>query len=455
MTDLHVNFVGIELKNPLIASAGPITANIDNVRRLIDSGIAAIVTKTGFVKKEYEQWVGRKNIFPYKPVYKYQSLKNGKLLSLPTLSEIPVSEMARRVEIIKNLHIPVIGSIMGLSPAGYKESARILASAGVDAIELDLCCPIPEFTTSYKWAGQNVNFYPKKYAHLVDTVKSIVSIPVGVKSTVSLYLYGNVIEGLIRSKLKNSMPDFITLVGQLDENPGVNLDTLTPLIPNIPTFGWQGTLSKLTYSALATFSSTMGTDNPVLSASGGIRDYKGVINSLALGATTIQFQTAILDKGPRVISNILKNLDDYLTSHRISTISQMIGVASRTYIPSIVLGKFMLERDTLLGTLYAVVDGEKCTGCGICKDVCTEHAVEIRDKRSWINEKMCRGCNLCVLKCPEETIHLANFECLENLIEKYKNSEIAKSFSNFMNKEKIGLFEKLTIFSKLRKWGLA
>ena len=133
----------------------------------------------------------------------------------------------------------------------------------------------------------------------------------------------------------------------------------------------------------------------------------------------------------------------------------MIGVASRNYIPSIVLGKFMLERDTLFGTLYAVVDDEKCSGCGVCKDVCTENAVEIKNKKSWINEKMCRGCNLCVLKCPEKTIHLANYESLENLIEKYKNSETAKNFRNFMNKEKIGVFEKLTIFSKLKKWGLA
>jgi hypothetical protein len=85
-----------------------------------------------------------------------------------------------------------------------------------------------------------------------------------------------VIEGLIRSKLKNSLPDFITLVGQLDENPGVNLENLKPLIADIPTFGWQGTLSGLTYSALATFSSSLGTENPYLSASGGIRDYEGV-----------------------------------------------------------------------------------------------------------------------------------------------------------------------------------
>ena len=119
MTDISVSFSGLKLRNPLIAAAGPITANVDNIQRLVDSGIGAIITKTGFTKKEYEKWVGRRDIFPYKPVYKYQSLEDGKLLSLPTLADMPVSDMAMRLEKIKQFNIPVIGSIMGLSPEGY------------------------------------------------------------------------------------------------------------------------------------------------------------------------------------------------------------------------------------------------------------------------------------------------------------------------------------------------
>ena len=367
MSNLDVNFAGLKLNNPLIASAGPITTNIESVERLIDSGIAAIVTKTGFVKKEYEKWVGRKNIFPYKPVFKYQSLKNGRLLSLPTLSDIPVTEMAKRVEKMKKLNIPVIGSIMGLSPGGYRESARILAESGADAIELDLCCTMPEFTTIYKYAGQNVNFYPKKYAHLIAAVKDNVSIPVGAKSTMSLYMYGKIFEGLIRAKLKNSLPNFITLVGQLDQNPGVSMETLEPLIPHIPTFGWMGTLSGLTYSALATFSSTLGCKIPTLSASGGIRDYEGVMQSMALGATTVQFQTAILDKGPKIIAKILDELNVHLESKGITNINDIIGIASSKYIPSLLLGKFMLERDTLSGIMHAVIHTKTATAAEFAK----------------------------------------------------------------------------------------
>ena len=454
MSDLRVNFAGLELKNPLVASAGPVTANVEAVKRLVDSGVAAVVTKTGFVREEYERWVGRKGIFPYKPVYKYQGLENGRLLCLPTLSDVPVSDMAKRVEEIKKLGIPIIGSIMGLSPKGYRESARILEEAGADAIELDLCCTIPEFTTTYRYAGQNVNFYPKKYAELTRIVKDRVSVPVGVKSTVSLYMYGKILEGLIRGKLHNRAPDFITVVGQIDQNPGVNMKTLLPLVPHISTFGWEGTLSVLTYSALATFSSTLGTTYPFLSASGGMRDHEGVITSLALGATTVQFQTAILDKGPGVISKILRKIEDYLDGQGIGAIAGIIGTASADYIPSIVLGRFMLERDTLFGSVYAAVSTDKCTGCGVCGRVCTEGAVSLKEKRAKIERDRCRGCNLCVLKCPAGAIRLENIDMLNRLIEKYKNDEGARSFRAFMNKEKIGIVDRVTITKRLKEWGL-
>jgi len=454
VADLSVDFAGIRLENPLVASAGPVTANVEMARKLRDAGVGAIVTKTGFTKKEYERWVGRKGIFPYKPVYKYQSLYKGRLLSLPTLSDVPVSDMARRVEHMKTLGVPIVGSIMGLTPQGYRESARTLESAGADALELDLCCTIPEFTSRYKYAGQSVNFRPKLYAKLVKTVKDSVSIPVGAKSTVSLYVYPKLLEGLIRAKLTNSLPDFVTLVGQLDENPGVNLDTLEPLIPHISTFGWQGSLAKLTYSALATFSSALGTRRPVLSASGGIRDAQGVITSMALGATTVQFQTAILDRGPKVLTKIRKDLEDYLTTHNIPALAEIVGRASQSYIPSLLLGSFMLERDTLFGRVFARTDPDLCNGCGLCAEVCTEHAVQIKDERALIEKSGCRACNLCVLKCPQGAIRLQNYEQLEALIEKYKQAEAGRSFRAFMGKQRIGLTDKLAMPVKLRRWGL-
>ena len=453
MADLSVHFAGLKLDNPLIAAAGPITGNVEMAKKLSDAGVAAIVSKTSFIKREYEKWVGRKDIFPYKPVYKYQGLENGRLLSLPTQSDVPVDELARRVEKIKKSGITVIASVIGLSVKGYTESAKLFENAGADAIELNFCCTIPEFTTLYRYAGENVSLNPKIYAKLIKAVKQVVSIPVGAKSTVSLAVYAKIFEGLMRAKIANSLPEFITLTGQLDQNPGVDLETLKPLIPHVSTFGWQGSLSRLTYSALGTFSSSFGTDTPMLSASGGIHDHEGVITAMALGATTVQIHTAILDKGPKVISRILKKLDAHLDAHGISHIRDVIGMASQDYIPSFLIGRFMRQRDQLFGTVYAGVEDELCNGCGICESVYTEHAVAIQDKCAVIDKSQCRGCNLCVLKCPTEALQLENRDELEEMIGRFKGSPASASLRHFMHKDKIGLLDLAMLPGKLKSWG--
>lgn len=456
MADLSVNFAGLKLKNPLMVSAGPVTGNIEMIKKLVDAGIGTLVTKSSYTKREYEKWVGRKDIFPYKPVYKYQKLKDGTLFSLPSQSDVPISGVAKRIEKMKKqLDIPIIGSILGITPKGYGEAAKILENAGADAIEIDLCCLIPENLTLLKYGGQNASMNPKAYAKIVKTVKKAVSIPVGVKSTLSCYVAPRVIEGIARAKISNRMPDFVTIVGQLDQNPGVDMDTLKPLIPHFCSLGWEGELNKLTYSQVALFSKTFDLNNPFLSASGGIRDYQGVLTSIALGATTVQFLTVVLDKGPSVIKTMIKNLNMYLDEHGISRISDLIGTASKDYIPSLSMGEYMRNRDMLFGTVYASIDENICNGCGLCEEVCHECAIAVSDKKAKVEKEKCRGCNLCVLKCPNNAISLKNFEEIERLIQKYKKSEGPDSFRDFMRKERIGFSDLITLPKKLKLWGFA
>ena len=56
--------------------------------------------------------------------------------------------------------------------------------------------------------------------------------------------------------------------------------------------------------------------------------------------------------------------------------------------------------------VVAVVDSEKCTGCGICVDVCPVNAIEVNEQ-AVVNDEACTGCAACVSECPNEAIVIA------------------------------------------------
>jgi len=55
--------------------------------------------------------------------------------------------------------------------------------------------------------------------------------------------------------------------------------------------------------------------------------------------------------------------------------------------------------------IFAVVDSDKCTGCGICENYCPTNAISI-DTVAMIDESKCTGCGRCSDECPQGAITL-------------------------------------------------
>ena len=134
--DLSTRYLGLALRNPLVASASPISNTLDGVRRLADAGVGAVVLFSLFeeqVRREAEQ--------------------NARLADAGTdsfaesLSYFPADADSdagprRYLSLLERataaVDIPVIGSLNGVTPGGWTSYARLIQDAGAAAIELNI-----------------------------------------------------------------------------------------------------------------------------------------------------------------------------------------------------------------------------------------------------------------------------------------------------------------------------
>ena len=172
MIDLTTKYLGLTLKNPIVASASPLCDSIDRIRRLEDHGIAAVVLPSLFEEqltlesealeadlvRGAESFAESLNYFPDLTTY--------------NLGPDGYLELIRKAKV--SVSIPVIGSLNGVSTGGWIRYAREMQQAGADAIELNLYSIVtdPELTAGH---------VEQAYAELVREVKQSVRIPVAVK----------------------------------------------------------------------------------------------------------------------------------------------------------------------------------------------------------------------------------------------------------------------------------
>ena len=152
--DLRTRYMGLSLKNPLIASASPLNGDIGNLRGLEDAGAAAVVLPSIFE----EQIVGER-----------RGVQAGRAADIDPESYLDLIRRAKEA-----LDIPVIASLNGVSRTGWVDFGRMLQHAGADAIELNIYFIAADLLMT----GRELD---ERYVDVLASVKSAVTIPVAVK----------------------------------------------------------------------------------------------------------------------------------------------------------------------------------------------------------------------------------------------------------------------------------
>ena len=306
--DLSTSILGLELKNPLIASASPMSSSLESIRSLEDNSIAAVIVHSLF-EEEINHEIHQIDHFLHINSDSYAEA----VTYLPDevdFSNLQADHYLEEIRRIKEaVTIPIIASLNGVSAGGWVKYARKLQEAGADALELN----ITYIPTSMEMEGYRVE---QMYVDTVSTVAEQISIPLNVKMNAYFSNPANMAKRFVEAGAKGlTLFDNPTLVD-------VDLELLTPLQKaNITsssrlseTLRWCAILyRKLSCS---------------LCANTGIHNGQDVLKAIMSGADATALASVLLLKGEGEIQRILKDMTEWMEKHEYGSIAQMKGSMS-------------------------------------------------------------------------------------------------------------------------------
>src|SRR6266508_4645396 len=309
MTYLSTTYLGLNLKNPLVASASPLSKKIDKARKLEEAGISAIVMYSLFEEQiiheslELEHYLSRgTESFPEA----LSHLPDGGLYAVS-----PEKYLNQVTGLKKALHIPVIGSLNGVSKGGWVSYARKIQDAGADALELNMYyIPTDANVTSNDIEDMQVD--------LVAEVKSAISIPLAVKISPFVTSIPNFTKRLVEAGADGLVlfnrfyqPDFD--LEELDIIHSLDLSTSADL--RLP-LRW---ISILYGKLAADFALTSG-----------VHTSRDVLKSVMAGAQVTMIASELLwDGSTKRVNEILEHTQAWLEEHEYTSIKQMLGSMSQ------------------------------------------------------------------------------------------------------------------------------
>ena len=306
--DLTTRYLGLALKNPLVASASPLTSDLGNLRRLEDCGAAAVVLPSIFEEQIEAEEAETERLTTFRGESFPEALSYFPAAIDHSTGPQRYLENLRRAR--EAVAIPVIASLNGISRSGWCDYARLVEQAGADAIELNAYLVPSDLSLS----GVEVETL---YLEVVRSVKSAVSIPVAVK--LSPYFSA---PGRMAIALAGAGADGLVLFNRFYQ-PDIDLTALRlkrdielsrPAEIRLPLL-WIGVLAGNVRASLA--------------ASSGVDSVDEVIKYLLVGADVVMTTAALLRHGLEHMATLVEGLRDWLAAREIGSVAGIRGRMSR------------------------------------------------------------------------------------------------------------------------------
>ena len=306
--DLTTAYMGLKLRNPLVASASPLNSNLDNLKRLEEAGAAAVVLPSLF-EEQIEAEEARYDHFT--GISAESSPEAQSYFPPPTEYRVgprQYLDLIRRAR--KALAIPVIGSLNGTTDHGWIAYARAIEEAGANALELNIYF-IP---ADISLTGAAVE---ERYLAIVRAVRAMVSIPVAVKVSPYFSSIGN-----MALALEQAGADGLVLFNRFYQ-PDIDLGQLKVLTDLKLSTPHEIRLALLWIAVLA------GRAKASLAATTGVSTADEVIKYLLVGADVVMTTSALLRHGVEHMATLLAGLETWLSARGFGSLDDMRGIMSQ------------------------------------------------------------------------------------------------------------------------------
>ena len=306
--DLSTQYMGLQLKHPIVASSMPLSETLDGIKTLEDSGAAAIVMFSLF-----EEQIRRENeAFDFLMETGSESFAES-LSYFPQIDKTPKGperylNLLRKA--VEATDIPIIGSLNGITNEGWIDYAQQIQQAGASAIELNVYY-IP---TDIELNGADVE---QRYFDILQTVKQSVSIPVAIKLSPFFSATGNMVK-----RLDAAGADGLVLFNRFFQ-PDFDLDKLA-VSPRANLSSPEEIRLPLLWIAVL-----YGRINASLAASRGVHSPDEVVKYLLAGADVVMVASALMKNGPQYLKVLVDGLQAWLTAREYASIDEVRGLMSR------------------------------------------------------------------------------------------------------------------------------
>lgn len=358
MADLHIELCGIGLHNPVIASSGPLCSDAHGMRRCLDAGAAAAVTKT---------------IAPtpaVNPVPHILGIGRGMLLNTEKWADLSVEQWV-------TAELPSLRDASGVVIASLGHSASAVEALARQVARLEVVKMIE--VTSY---------FASDMAPMVQAVKRVADVPVLIKACADWPDMGRVIDDCVDAGV-----DGITAGDAFGPVLHIDVETARPALGGNRGYArLSGTAIKPLWVRIVTEIRRRHADLAIV-ATGGLTSPEDAVEMFMAGATAVAACTAPMLKGVQWFGRMVSGLHHWLDGHGYESITDVRGLA----LPNLVEAEDHRP-------LYFHFVAEKCNECGRCVLVCPYEARRLAGKLMSLDAERCRSCGLCVSVCPTNAL---------------------------------------------------